>query len=524
MRAVHGLVGRVAIAGIVAVSCAVLWSASLVVPSWPGPPRVAAAADGEPPSRAQLDGAVALADDWLSALYKPLSQDAAVLSEYYGFPLRVYLTRYDKWLVVGRDGVTLSPIAMNYGGERFSVDVRSPGGRHSPRLDVSINWKASPTRYAIQVRNARFDDDRTSAEVYLDDVFLGTLGRANVNMSLRKTFPKTQRRHLRSLRYTIRHGSQEARNYFAYRRARTNSKMLDNTIRRAGFVVNYDLAAPIWGAGAQYPVGMPYDGDSRGFDAYQDCDAVLPSGSRAYPYHSKVCLGRQLYIWLSHSDTLAPAAQAIHVLNKHANPHSTTQDRRFPLGLPVGWDPRASMPRTETPTTIARDLEATFRRNRSGIPTCLFASYCFSDSSGVRTFQFGALETLLGYRFGDGISRSYADAIARIALAVQVRENGIVRSDGRAFYRPVSIGSFYLGWDHALRLSSGGAFVAPVHAHFDMPAEYIGVIPSNAETTLTAYAFLVRYRCERFGVGCSAISAEHGPSHGVRTRDASEGQ
>jgi hypothetical protein len=37
-----------------------------------------------------------------------------------------------------------------------------------------------------------------------------------------------------------------------------------------------------------------------------------------------------------------------------------------------------------------------------------------------------------------------------------------------------------------------------------MPAEYTGLVVSNAETTLTAYAFLAGYRCARYGVGCAA--------------------
>jgi hypothetical protein len=52
----------------------------------------------------------------------------------------------------------------------------------------------------------------------------------------------------------------------------------------------------------------------------------------------------------------------------------------------------------------------------------------------------------------------------------------------------------------------GRALVRGLYEQLDMPPEYRGVIPSNAETTLTAYAFLVRYRCERYGKGCRAPS------------------
>ena len=114
------------------------------------------------------------------------------------------------------------------------------------------------------------------------------------------------------------------------------------------------------------------------------------------------------------------------------------------------------MPKEVSALSIARDLEATFRRQGIGIPACLSRSYCFfGRASGVRTFQFGALETLLGYRFGDGIGRSYADAVARIALAVQVRGDSLVRTSGSTYYRPAALGSFYLNWDRGLRLSLG---------------------------------------------------------------------
>lgn len=494
-------------AAFVAAACVVLWWSSLLLPSWLPSPRVAAAAEGSPPSLAQLNLALARADGALHGLYKPLSRSSAVMSEHYAFPLRVYLTRYQTWLLAGRERAVASPVESAFDGERFSVDFRSPRRRHSPRLDVVVNWNASPSEYSIEIVNARFDDASTSADVYLDDIYMGRFGRPNLGVSLRRRFAKEDVGHLRSLRYTIRHATQEARNYFAYRSEPRKSAKLANVIRRAGFAVNYDITAPIWTAGTSYADDMPYQ-----LDAYHDCNAALPTSSRSYPYRSKVCLGRALYVWVSHSDTLARSAQALHVLNKYADPHKTVRDQRFPLGLPVGWDPRASMPRNETPIKIARDLETRFRQQGAGIPACVFASYCSSGASGIRTFEFGALETLLGYRFRDRVATSYADAVARIALAVQVRDDGIVRTHDQTYYRPAAVGSFYLNWDRARRLSVappvvGWSLVRRLHLDVNTTTEYPGVIPSNAETTLTAYAFLVHYRCHRYGVGCGSSSA-----------------
>jgi hypothetical protein len=40
-----------------------------------------------------------------------------------------------------------------------------------------------------------------------------------------------------------------------------------------------------------------------------------------------------------------------------------------------------------------------------------------------------------------------------------------------------------------------------------MPPEYLGPKPTDSETTFDAYAFLLVYRCARYGVGCQAWGA-----------------
>jgi hypothetical protein len=84
-----------------------------------------------------------------------------------------------------------------------------------------------------------------------------------------------------------------------------------------------------------------------------------------------------------------------------------------------------------------------------------------------------------------------------------------VRTPDATYYRPAAVGSFYLNWDRGLRLSlgrsvPGRSLARGLYERVDMPPEYRGLIASNAETTLTAHAFLVLYRCERYGVGCRA--------------------
>jgi putative flippase GtrA/transposase-like protein len=505
---------RWAAAGLVATASLAFWATALSVPSWASSERKATASVAPPPTLEELDRSLAWADNYLSGLYKSVGPTSAVMSEYYGLPLRVYLPRYNRWLLAGRDRMAVVDSSDNlFDSERSSIDFRSPRAKHSPELEVILDWNASPNHYTITLVNRGFEDLQTSAHVYLGGVFLGRFSSQNVGQSLTRTFAKDALGQLQSFRYTVRHGSQLGQNYFAYRSELQKSTLLTNVIRGAGFALNYDTTAPIWAKGETYPDGMLYDGGSGGLNAYHDCRATLPSSTMSYPYRSKVCVASSVYVWLSHLDTLAPAEQAIHVLNKYENPETTIRNRRFPLGLPVGWSPTASIPNAETPLSIARDLEAKFRQLGFGIPTCVSASYCSTDASAIRTFQFGALETLLAYRFGQNVSRSYADAIARIALAVQVHDDGLIRSEHGSYYRPATIGSFYLKWDSADRLSfphpgASQSLIGLLYKNFDMPAEYGGIIPSNAESTLTAYAFLVLYRCERYRVGCERRSAE----------------
>jgi hypothetical protein len=499
---------RLVVAGLVAIACGALWWSSLLFSPWPSEPRAANPVAANPPSLGALNRTLARADGYLVGLYKAVGPGSAVMSEYYGLPLRVYDNEQERWLLAGERGAIVATPYTAFATERSLVEFRSPGGSPALRLEVGVDWGANRSRYSITIVNTHFELGRATADLYLGDVYLGRLGRQNVGGAFRRSFPRTDTGHLRSFRYTVRHAGQLARHYFAYRAENEKAAALARVMRRAGFALDYDIAAPIWGAGRRFPDQMPFDGGPRGPDAYNDCDAGLPSWNRAYPYRSKVCAARRAYVWNSHGDTLAAAAQGIHLLNKYADPERTVENGRLPLGVPVGWDPTSSMPKEVSALSVARDLEATFRKQGTGIPACLSRSYCaFGRASGVRTFQFGALETLLGYRFGDEVGRSYADAVARIALDVQVRGDGLVRTGGATYYRPAAIGSFYLNWDRDLRLSlgrsvPGRSLARGLYERLDMEPEYRGLIASNAETTLTGYAFLVLYRCERYGVGC----------------------
>jgi hypothetical protein len=118
------------------------------------------------------------------------------------------------------------------------------------------------------------------------------------------------------------------------------------------------------------------------------------------------------------------------------------------------------------------------------------------------------LQVLLGYEQGsDATARKFADAAAAATIKSQVR-NGEIRLPTVTLYRPIQNGSFPVAWDKE------GYFVAPsdptliggpvmlLTGKFSMPPEYRGVQASNTETSIDAWAFLVRYRCAKYGVGC----------------------
>src|SRR5207247_1845118 len=71
------------------------------------------------------------------------------------------------------------------------------------------------------------------------------------------------------------------------------------------------------------------------------------------------------------------------------------------------------------------------------------------------------------------------------------------------YYRPAQKGAFYLSWDASLRYAQNNPFgYQYINNVLNMPDEYRGVLVSDMETTFNAYAFLVLYRCNKYGVGC----------------------
>lgn len=448
------------------------------------------------PSLAELDAAISSSEGYLDSLYKPLDRNTATMAEYYGFPLRVYLTGYDRWVLLGEDRTAycrplckkttyITPMGQKPTREAFIADFRSPTSDNAPAVLVRINWQSENNSYQIKVKNLAFKDPDTKARVYLGSHYIYTFSSSNVGITETFSQPYSDRSLLQSFRYTLRHGTQAGHDYYLYRGDRQRADKLANFLTSNGIQPNLDLRAPVWGYGTSYPDNMPYD---RAL--YKDCDIEPPSETPvSYPYSSKVCrLGVDNFINLASSDTLVPAIQAIHVLNKGEGPHHN-------YDAPQG--------RTSAQAT-ASWLESEFIRLGYGIPECTPFSCDYHYASGPRTYEFGNLESLLGYKYGDETSKAYANRVAQIALRTQIGKDGIIHSEKKGpVFRPIQRGGNYTSWDRDLNYSPPESLTNKILGYAGMPMEYRGLIVANNETTFDAYAFLIRYRCLVYGKACS---------------------
>jgi hypothetical protein len=302
----------------------------------------------------------------------------------------------------------------------------------------------------------------------------------------RLLFTPADRSAFASWRYTNRHAAAGMRELLLYWGQASSARALGSSLEKAGFHLGQDIYAPLWGSGVRFGDDMPYRAS-----AYRDCSVHQPSIGGFYPYRSKVCrVPLRVYRWLSAQDPLLRAIQAIHVLNRHHDPNYRYSDLDH---------------RNLTPSKTAQSLERAW--GPTGIPQC--SPFGCEDRwvSAVRTATFGTLETILGYQYGDPDSRAWADAAARTLLRVQVDHEGWMEADGRRYYRPLNAGGFYTVWDSEFQNSQSFSFFGEFLREellepLNMPPEFTGVIPSNAETTIAAVAFLARYRCQRYGVGC----------------------
>lgn len=456
------------------------------------------------PSLQQVNTALALAQGYLDGLYKPLPDGQAVQSEDYGLPLRVYFPGYDRWVLLGQGHAgdclpkcsgasSITTGASSATTETYTVSFASPSTSDALRITVALNWAAAPGRFSVTVSDPRLNDSRTSAQLWLDDVPLATYSSSTSTGPVVRSFPTAARSLLRSLRYTVRHATQEAYLYAVVRGDSVRAGRLAAFLRANGFTPGVDLRATIFGAGQQLPGDLPFVASGRN-NAYADCDHLPAASTTAYPYTSKICmLGVDTFLLAGRRDPFLQATQALQTLTKYRNPH-----HRYPVLISLGLQ-------GSTPTQTAHHLEQLWAKVGYGIPACTPLGCELSRASGLRTFVFGSLEATLGYQYGQVSRQHYADAVAEQAVAAQVGSSGTITAAGRTWVRPAQAGAFPIYWDADHRFVPTTGLTQSATDMLSMPPEYAGAVVSDSETTFDGYAFRVTYRCARFAVGCTHI-------------------
>jgi hypothetical protein len=472
----------------------------------PGPGPVAV------PSLDSLNLAIDRGEVFLGGLYKPLGKAGAVQSEHYGLPIRVRFPATGRWVLLGQgDGAPcpagdcpsatrIRTLASSYAAEAYELTVATPAGADGLRLRASVDWGAAGGRYQVRVAALAFADPAgTTAEVWLDDVRLGSFTAgpdAATQPVLRRSFPATDVRHLRSFRYTIRHASQLAWLHAVSRGDAGRSTALARFMLHAGFQPGEDLRSALFGRDRDLPQDFGYRHEPF-IDAYGDCKLDPPATPLAYPYRSKACVADvRPYLLAARHDTLLPAIEALQALNRGEAPDSRYRDESTLLPL-----------FTTSPDQTADALERRFDALGFGIPRCTPIGCDKARASALRTFAFGMLETVLGYRNGEVARQPYADAVANLALAVQVGDDGIVRAADRVLYRPALRGGFLSYWDRERRYLKPSGIAQAAADRFNMPPEYLGARPTDSETGFDTYAFLALYRCARYRVGCRLVGS-----------------
>jgi hypothetical protein len=259
-----------------------------------------------------------------------------------------------------------------------------------------------------------------------------------------------------------------------------------------GFRPGVDLRAAIFGQGQRLPGDLPFV-TAGPDDAYADCDHLPAATPTAYPYTSKVCLlGVDTFLLAGRRDPFLQSTEALQTLTGYADPA-----HRYPFLI-------AASLQGATPEQTADHLQQLWGQVGYGIPACTPLGCDTARASGLRTFGFGSLESLLGYRYGQSSRRGYADAVAAQAVAAQVGADGVIRAAGHTWVRPAQAGAFPVYWNAKAQFVPTSGLAESANDMLSMPREYAGAVASDSETTFDGYAFLVTYRCARFGVGCAA--------------------
>lgn len=244
--------------------------------------------------------------------------------------------------------------------------------------------------------------------------------------------------------YTVRHGVIGGIFYYAYTNQKEKAIKLLRFANKYGFNIYYDDHSFIWTDENFAPIGI-----TSTLAEYHDCHVTLPESLTIFPYHSKVCklgiVGQEVYIFFSKFDPLVEIQTGLQEISQKQS-------------IPVAG------------------LEKKYDTLGFGMPICTPLG-CSKFASTIRTAQFGELEMRLG-------KMKYADSVAY----------NIVKAMDRN-------GAIYTSYDKSGKLVQQGSIIYSFIDKLlnDKPI-YNGYIPSNAETMNDSLAFLLQYRCQKYGV------------------------
>jgi hypothetical protein len=231
---------------------------------------------------------------------------------------------------------------------------------------------------------------------------------------------------------------------------------------------------------------------------WKDCDTgnweSLPngmtSGASYYPYKSKVCvIGWSTWVTWAHQEPIGRMAQALDGLHLYHNP-----DQQIYSEYPY------------TPRQVARWVEGSYWISGVGVKGFYtpFGSWPGDYASSVRSAEFLALEAILGYKYGDTTSQSYADQMADIFTktmgsgGIQIPSTGVIQIEEspNTITRKHWVGAWPTAWNSLKAVAPRGALQQIgdlIQEGTLMRKEFAGVIVSNAESIDTIMRSLMVY-------------------------------
>ena len=466
------------------------------------------------PTELQILSAIGASDRFIDSLYKDRyptevgSPNQAVVAEYPSIPLSI-ITEDGTVIHAGEDlrlnfvipSTEIENVVSNQTYIEYDITFRKQSLLilfiEALKLHVEADYdykvgSQGQVQYGtkITIKLISFGAGQ-HADIYLGSEKIGTASSSSKSGQTIGTYMSTEKypAELRSFRYTERHGTQLAYEWYLARNDVERTTKLLNELRDHGYIPHKDLYAPLFGMGKEFSDNYQYEKGSDG--VYRDCYIKPVTRLSSYQYTSKICtLGVEAYILASHkNDWLVPTLWAVHMLNKYAQPDSRHYDGD------KYWSPRE----------VARFVETKII-NGTGIAS----PFDPSIASSVRTAAFLVLETLLGYDYGDSMSKQFADDAANILLFTQIGDDGIFEStanSGQAnaiseqHMRRNLAGSYFTAWDANFHYISVSTVQKKfLDFFFNQPDESPDVKPSNIETTVVVSQSLRAYGCHLYPI------------------------